>query len=397
MTGRTYLAIPGPSVVPERVLNAMHRASPNIYEGEVVAMMDTLVADLRRVAVTKQNAAIYIANGHGAWEAANTNLFSRGDKALLVATGLFGMGWANAAIRMGVEVEILDCGKSGPADPALIAERLRADSAHTIKTLMVTHVDTASSAKNDIAAIRRAIDEAGHPALLAVDAVASLGCDELRMDDWGVDVIVGASQKGLMMPPGLAFLWFSEKARERCAKADLRTPYWDWEPRAVGAEFWHYFGGTAPTQHLFGMREGLAMILDEEGLEKVWARHARLARTIWAAVDAWAAGNAQIGLNIANPAGRGHSVTAARMGNGGALKLRRWLETETGVTLGIGLGMALAEEPAYGDFFRIGHMGHVNAHMVLGVLASMEAGMEALGIPRGPGAVEAAAKVFASA
>ncbi|MDV3250512.1 aminotransferase class V-fold PLP-dependent enzyme [Devosia sp. BK] len=396
MSGRTYLAIPGPSVVPERVLNAMHRASPNIYEGEVVEMMDGLMADLRRVAVTRQNAAIYIANGHGAWEAASANLFSRGDKALLVATGLFGTGWASSAIRMGVDVEVMDCGKSGAANPDLIAERLQTDISHNIKVLMVTHVDTASSAKNDIAAIRRAIDAAGHPALLAVDAVASLGCDELRMDDWGVDVIVGASQKGLMMPPGLAFLWFSDKARERSAESDLRTPYWDWSPRTDGAEFWHYFGGTAPTQHLFGMREALDMILNEEGLENVWQRHHTLGRCVWSALDAWSAGHSHIGLNIADPSARGHSVTAARIGNGGALKLRRWMEQEAGVTLGIGLGMALSSEPAYGDFLRIGHMGHVNAHMVLGVLSSIEAGMESLGIARGVGAIEAAAKAFSA-
>lgn len=397
MTGRTYLAIPGPSVVPERVLNAMHRASPNIYEGEVVGMMDTLMADLRRVAMTRHNAAIYIANGHGAWEAANANLFSRGDKALQVATGTFGWGWASSAQRMGVDVEVLDCGKSGAADPALVAQRLRDDKEHSIKVLMVTHVDTASSAKNNVPAMRKALDETGHPALLAVDAVASLGCDELRMDDWGIDLLVGASQKGLMMPPGLAFLWFSDKARQRCANGDLKTPYWDWEPRTVGAEFWLYFGGTAPTHHLFGMREALTMILDEEGLEKVWARHARLARSVWTAMDAWSADNADIGLNIALPSARGHSVTAARLANGGAKRLRTWLETEAGVTLGVGLGMAKSDEPAYGDFFRIGHMGHVNAHMVLGVLASIEAGLTALDIPHGAGAVEAAARAFGTA
>lgn len=391
MTGRTYLAIPGPSVVPERVLNAMHRASPNIYEGEVVAMMDRLMADLKRVAMTRHNAAIYIANGHGAWEAANANLFSRGDKALQVATGTFGWGWATSAQRMCVDVDVLDCGKSGAADPALVAQKLRDDKDHNIKVLMVTHVDTASSAKNNVPAMRKALDDAGHPALLAVDAVASLGCDELRMDDWGIDLLVGASQKGLMMPPGLAFLWFSDKARQRCAMSDLKTPYWDWEPRTVGAEFWLYFGGTAPTHHLFGMREALTMILDEEGLEKVWARHQRLARSVWTAMDTWAAGNPDIGLNIAETAARGHSVTAARLANGGAKRLRTWLEAEAGVTLGIGLGMAMSQEPAYGDFFRIGHMGHVNAHMVLGVLASIEAGLAALDIPHGRGAVEAAA------
>lgn len=390
-TGRSYLAIPGPSVSPERVLNAMHRTAPNIYEGELVDMTRALIPDLKRVAQTDQHVAIYIANGHGAWEAANANMFSRGDRALLAATGRFGHGWAEGLTRMGVTVDIIDFGKAAPADPARIADALRADTGHAIRAVLVTHVDTASSARNDIPAIRAAIDSTGHPALLAVDAIASLGCDELRMDDWGVDVIVGASQKGLMLPPGLGFIWFSEKALEASKATDLVTPYWDWKPRGTGTEFWQYFGGTAPTHHLYGLREALTMILDEEGLEQVWARHRQLARTVWAAFDAWSGKDSGIALNMADPAARGWSVTAARIPNGGAGALRRWLEVEAGVTLGIGLGMALPSEPAYQDFLRVGHMGHVNAHMTLGVLATMEAGMQALGIAHGPGALDAAA------
>ena len=389
-TGRSYLAIPGPSVSPERVLNAMHRTAPNIYEGEIVEMTKALIPDLKRVAMTSQHVAIYIANGHGAWEAANLNMFSRGDKALLAATGRFGHGWAEAARAMGVAVEMIDFGKSSPADPERIADALRADPTHEIKAVLVTHVDTASSARNDIEAIRAAIDSTGHPALLAVDAIASLGCDELRMDDWGIDVLVGASQKGLMLPPGLGFVWFSDKALEVSRRADLVTPYWDWKPRGTGTEFWQYFGGTAPTHHLYGLRESLTMILDEEGLENVWDRHRRLAGSVWAAFDAWGQSTG-IKLNVADPASRGCSVTAATIPNGGAGAWRRWLEAEAGVTLGIGLGMALPNEPAYQDFLRVGHMGHVNAHMTLGVLATMEAGMQALGIAHGPGAVEAAA------
>jgi alanine-glyoxylate transaminase/serine-glyoxylate transaminase/serine-pyruvate transaminase len=389
-TGRSYLAIPGPSVSPDRVLNAMHRTAPNIYEGELVDMTRTILTDLKRVAVTRQHVAIYIANGHGAWEAANCNMFSRGDKALLAATGRFGFGWAEAARRQGIDVDIIDFGKSGPADPQRIAQALEADTNRQIRAVLVTHVDTASSARNDIAAIRSAMDATGHPALLAVDAIASLGCDELRMDDWGIDVIVGASQKGLMVPPGLGFLWFSEKALDVSRKADLVTPYWDWKPRGTGAEFWQFFGGTAPTHHLYGLREALTMILDEEGIENTWERHRRLASTVWAAFEAWGMGTG-IRLNIADPQARGWSVTAASIPQGGAGALRRWSEAEAGVTLGIGLGMALPSEPAYADFLRIGHMGHVNAHMVLGVLAAMEAGMQALGIPHGPGALEAAA------
>lgn len=393
-TGRPYLAIPGPSVSPERVLSAMHRSAPNIYEGEIVDLTHTIIPDLRRVAETSQHVAIYIANGHGAWEAANCNMFSRGDKALLAATGRFGHGWAESLKRMGVDVEIIDFGKSRPADPQAIADALAADTTQAIRAVLVTHVDTASSARNDLAAIRAAIDSTGHPALLAVDAIASLGCDELRMDAWGVDVLVGASQKGLMLPPGLGFVWFSDKALEVSRTADLVTPYWDWKPRGLGTEFWQFFGGTAPTHHLYGLREALTMILYEEGLEQVWARHQRLARAVWAAFDAWGQGSA-IALNVADPASRGHSVTAATIPNGGAGALRRWLEEQAGVTLGIGLGMAAPSEPAYQDFLRVGHMGHVNAHMTLGVLATMEAGLQALGVPHGKGAVEAAAAAFA--
>ena len=310
--GRSYLAIPGPSVMPDRVLNAMHRAAPNIYEGALHEMTASLYPDLRRVALTSGHVAIYITNGHGAWEAANANLFSRGDRALVAATGRFGQGWADSARRMGVEVEMLDFGLSAQADPARIAAALEADKAHAIRAVLITHVDTASTAKNDIEAVRAAMDATGHPALLAVDSIASLACDEFRMDDWGVDVLVGASQKGLMTPPGLGILWFSDKALEASARADLKTPYWDWGPRAFAREYWQHFCGTAPTHHLFGLREALTMLLDEEGLHHAWARHQTLARAVWAAFEAWGAEGDAVRLNMADPAARGHSVTSAR-------------------------------------------------------------------------------------
>ncbi|WP_347310685.1 pyridoxal-phosphate-dependent aminotransferase family protein [Defluviimonas sp. SAOS-178_SWC] len=393
--GRPYLAIPGPSVMPDRVLSAMHRAAPNIYGGALLDMTDTIIDDLRRVARTTAHVTIYIGNGHAAWEAANANLFSRGDRALVAVTGQFGASWANTVERMGVRVERIDFGRRAPADPARIAEALAADKAHEIKAVLVTHVDTATSVRNDIAAIRAAMDASGHPALLAVDAIASLGCDPLHMDEWGIDVLVAASQKGLMTPPGLGFVWFSDKAREACRASDLRTPYWDWEPRAFPSEYWQLFFGTAPTHHLFGLREALTMLLDEEGLEAVWSRHKALAGAVWAAFGAWGAAG-DIALNIADPACRGCSVTAARIG-GAAARLRQWCEEEAGVTLGIGLGMAEPSDPAYGDFLRVAHMGHVNAHMTLGVLAVMESGMRALKIPHGPGALDAAAQVVSGA
>ncbi|MCB2134994.1 MAG: aminotransferase class V-fold PLP-dependent enzyme, partial [Rhodobacteraceae bacterium] len=199
--GRSYLAIPGPSVIPDRVQNAMHRAAPNIYAGELHQITAEVKADLCRVALSTSHVAIYVGNGHAAWEAANANMFSRGDKALAVLTGQFGVNWANSVRRMSVEVEELDFGRRMAADPARIAEALAKDKGHEIRAVLVTHVDTATSVRNDIAAIRAAIDATGHPALLAVDGIAALGCEEFRMDDWGVDVMVAASQKGLMLPP----------------------------------------------------------------------------------------------------------------------------------------------------------------------------------------------------
>ncbi len=393
--GRPYLAIPGPSVMPDRVLAAMHRASPNIYEGPLHDLTRQIVQDLKAVAGTAANVAIYIANGHGAWEAANANLFSRNEKALVLATGRFGHGWADSARRMGVEAELVDFGKSSPIALDRVEAALMADREHRIKAVLMTHVDTASSVKNDPAAVRRLLDALGHPALLAVDAIASLGCDELHMDAAGIDVLVSASQKGLMTPPGLGFVWFSDKALDRCQNSDLRTPYWDWEPRAKPQEYYQHFCGTAPTHHLFGLAEALTMLLREEGLPTVWARHSRLARAVWAAFDAWGAGNPEIALNVADSVHRGHSVTAARIGAPHGTALRRWCDTEAGVTLGIGLGMAEPADPAYHGFLRVAHMGHVNAHMTLGVLAVMETGLKALGIPHGAGALEAAAAALA--
>jgi alanine-glyoxylate transaminase/serine-glyoxylate transaminase/serine-pyruvate transaminase len=395
--GRPYLAIPGPSVVPDRIQRTMHRAAPNIYEGELYTLTASLWPDLRALAGTAQNVACYIGNGHGLWEAANTNLFSRGDKVLVLASGVFGLGWANVAQALGVDVEVMDFGRSSGPDMARVEARLRADIGGQIVAVLTTHVDTATSARTDVAALRAAMDRAGHPALLAVDCIASMGCDEFRMDDWGVDVAFAASQKGLMLPPGIGFVWFSEKARAVGRKADLRTPYWDWTPRADGPEFWQYWHGTAPTHHLYGLREALTMLVHEEGLPNVWARHETLARTVWAAFVAWGQGHDRIALNIDDPASRARAVTSARMGAPDGQALRQWCEGRAGVTLGIGLGMATADDPQSAGFLRVAHMGHVNAHMTLGVLAVMEAGMQALSIPHGAGALEAATAVVAGA
>ncbi|MEM6896242.1 MAG: aminotransferase class V-fold PLP-dependent enzyme [Pseudomonadota bacterium] len=386
------MAIPGPSVMPDRVLQAMHRPSPNIYAGALVDMTASIIPDLKAVAQTSQNVAMYISNGHGAWEAALSNTLSPGDKVLVLATGRFAHGWASMADYMGVTCVIEDFGKRDPIDPNRVEELLRGDSGNEFKAVLAVQVDTSTSLKSDIAAIRAAMDAAGHPALLMVDCIACLGCDAFEMDAWGVDVMVAGCQKGLMTPPGMAFVFFSEKADAVRETAGCVTHYWDWRPRARPEEYYQHFDGTAPTHHLYGLREALTMIVHEEGLEAVFARHATLARAVWAAFETWGQ-EGPVELNVPDPAHRSNAVTSVRIGAPHGTALREWMEEVAGVTLGIGLGMAPPGDPAWHGFFRVGHMGHLNAQMVLGTLTSIEAGLDALGVPHAPGGAAAAAKV----
>ena len=388
--GRPYLAIPGPSVIPDRVLRAMHRAAPNIYTGELVELTHSLVPDLKAVARTDAHLAIYIANGHGAWEAALSNVLSSGDTILALATGRFGHGWAEMATSLGVTVEVMDFGETEPNDLGAVEGRLRADKDGRIKAVTSVHVDTSTGVLNDIAGLRTVLDAAGHGALLMADCIASLGCDRFETDAWGVDVMVAASQKGLMTPPGLGFVFFNERAAAARQGAGCATRHWDWTERAAPDFYYQYFNGTAPTHHLYGLREALDMI-GEEGIDAVWDRHEALARAIWAAVEGWGMGG-PMRLNVAEAAHRSCAITSIELGAPDGERLRIWVEEKAGVTLGIGLGRTPPEA-----FFRIGHMGHVNAHMVMGVLGVIDAGLKALDIPHGGGAVEAAAHVIAEA
>ncbi|MFK7745490.1 MAG: alanine--glyoxylate aminotransferase family protein [Roseobacter sp.] len=391
--GRAYRAIPGPSVIPDEVLQAMHRASPNIYEGALPDMMPTLVADLKRVARTDHHVAIYVGNGHAAWEASLANVIAPGDKVLVPAAGFFGLDWGWMAEGLGAEAEYIDFGKTAPIDPARVAEALHADTGHKIKAVLAVHVDTSTSLKNDMAALRQALDDAGHPALLMADCIASLGCDRFEMDAWGVDVMVTGCQKGLMVPAGMSFVFFNEKAAQVRRDMPRVSRYWDWEPRANPERFFQYWNGTAPTHHVYGLRAALDM-LHAEGIEAVWQRHTVLAGAIWAACDAWAA-KGSFAMNVATPAHRGHSVTCLQLDAPQATALRDWTQTELGLTLGIGLGMAPPGDPAWHGFFRLGHMGHINGHMIMGLLGGIEAGLTALDIPHGTGALEAAATAIA--
>ncbi len=387
--GREYLAIPGPSVMPDAVLQAMHRPSPNIYDGALIEMMPALTQDLKRVAGTQHNVAIYIANGHGTWEAALSNVIAPGETVLAPASGRFTHGWAEMAEGVGAKVDLIDFGLSSPWDLDLIAEALNADKEHKIKAVLAVHVDTSTSIRNDIPALRALLDNLNHPALLMADCIASMGCDRFEMDAWGVDVTVTACQKGLMTPAGTGFVFFNDKAQAKRAAMPRVSQYWDWQPRANPELFYQYFNGTAPTHHLYGLRAALDLI-HGEGLENVWARHERLAKAIWAACNVWAQGGA-LHFNVADSTHRSHAVTALRLTEGRGTPLRNYTENQLGLTLGIGLGME-----DWDGCFRLGHMGHVNAQMIMAMLGSMETAMAALDIPRGQGALEAAAATLAT-
>ena len=389
--GREQLSIPGPSVMPDRVLAAMHRPSPNIYEGDLIKLTHSLFPDLKTVAQTKHSAAIYIANGHGAWEAAVSNTCSRGDTILVLVTGRFGAGWAEMASELGVQTRILDFGMDADADPAVVTQTLKEDVDHVIKAVFTVQTDTASSVKNDIKALRKAIDEANHPALFFVDCIASLGCDKFEMDAWGVDVMVTGCQKGLMTPAGMSFVFFNDKSRMMHLRANLKTPYWDWEPRANPEVFYQHFCGTAPTHHLYGLREALNILVHEEGIEAAWARHMTMSRAVWAAVEAWGC----LAVNIKEPSKRSQAVTTVLSKNDECGRLRHWCEHKAGLTLGIGLGLAEPGQKSWDNVMRIGHMGHMNPVMLMGALGTIDAGLKAMRIPHGPDALNAASSEIA--
>lgn len=391
--GRHHIAIPGPSILPDRVIQAIGRASPDIYDPELAEMVYGIIKDLKTVAGTKEYASIYICNGHGVWEGSLTNLFNKGDKVLVLATGIFAPGWGGFAEALGLDVETLDFGKRNPVATETLLERLSRDKQHEIKAVLVVQVDTSTSVRNDIHAISKAIKSIDHPALLAVDCIASLGCENFYMDEWNVDVMITGSQKGLMTPPGLGFIFFNERAREAGKNVNLRTPYWDWERRVNPEEFYQLFCGTAPTHQLFALREALNMILHEEGLEQVFRRHGIIAEAIWAAFDTWSS-KGQIEMNIKDKHFRSHSVSTIKLLPPNGKLLRKWTRDHAGLTLGIGLGMGTTEDPQSTGYFRIGHMGHINPNMILGLLGSIESGFEHLGVARGTGALEAATKVI---
>lgn len=389
--GRNFLQTPGPTNIPDRVLNAMHQPAWEYSGPDFVAFARQCLLDIRQVFKTEGEVFIYAANGHGAWEAALANTLSPGDKVLVPETGNFSKSWSMMAESLGIVVDYLENDWRRGVDANALEDRLRADGAHEIKAVLMVHTDTATSITTDMKQVREAIDAAGHPALLMVDVIASLACSDFRMDEWGVDVAVGGSQKGLMCPPGLSFTATSDKAIAAGQSSTMPRNYWDWRQRSiVNPENYRWFCGTAPEHLIFALREALNM-LSEEGLDTVFARHARLATAVHACVDAWgAAGTME--LNTIPPERRASSVTTVLLDERyDPVAWQSMLRDNFNVAVGFGLARY------QGKGFRIGHMGDVNEPMILGTLASLEAGFQIMGIEHGRGGVQAAVDSLARA
>ncbi len=384
-SGRHFLQIPGPTNVPDRVLRAL--AAPTIdHRGPAFAALASDVLErLKAVFKTSGPVVVFPSSGTGAWEAALVNALSPGDRVLMFETGHFATLWHDMALRHGLEVEVVPGDWRSGVDAAEVEGRLTQDRGHAIKAVAVVHNETSTGVTSRIGAVRQAMDRAGHPALLLVDTISSLASIDYRMDDWGVDVTVGCSQKGLMLPPGLGFNALSDKALAASEHARLARSYWDWRPMLANNDR-GFFPYTPATNLLYGLSEALAM-LEEEGLDAVFARHDRHAEATRRAVRAWG-----LELLCLNPAEYSSSLTAILMPDGhDADTFREVVLERFDMSLGTGLGRVK------GKVFRIGHLGDFNDLMLVGTLGGIEMGLALAGVPHETGGVDAALAYLAEA
>ena len=384
-TGRHFLQIPGPTNVPDRVLRAMDRPVIDHRGPEFAQLGKEVLEGVRTVFQTSGPVVMFPSSGSGAWEAAIVNTLNPGDRVLMFETGHFSSQWKQVAEKHGIQVEYVSGNWRRGADPAEAESRLTADRQHALKAVMVVHNETSTGVVSRIPEIRAAMDRAKHPALLMVDTISSVGSMDYRHQEWGVDVTVGGSQKGLMLPPGLSFNAVSEKALSANKTAKMHRYYWDWQemltPNRQG-----FFPYTPATNLLYGLREAITM-LNEEGLQNVFARHARHGEATRAAIQAW-------GLEIVceNPAEYSNSSTAVFMPEGhDADRLRQVILENFDMSLGAGLSR-LARR-----VFRIGHLGHFNDLMLMGTLAGVEMGLRLAGVPHKGCGVAAAMNSLMSA
>ena len=384
-SGRHFLQIPGPTNVPDRVLRAMDRPTIDHRGPEFQQLGFDVLAGVQAIFQTNGPVVIYPASGTGAWEAALVNTLSPGDKVLMVETGQFALLWCELARRLGLQIELVSGDWRSGVDASDVERRLHDDRDRTIKAVAVVHNETSTGVTSNIPAIRAAINRADHPALLLVDTISSLASIDYRHDEWGVDVTVGGSQKGLMLPPGLSFNAISEKALAASQASALPKSYWAWEPM-LKANKNGFFPYTPATNLLFGLREAIVM-LKEEGMASVFARHIRHGEATRRAARAW-------GLEVLckDPEAYSPSLTALMMPAGhDADALRKIILERYDMSLGMGLGKLA------GKIFRIGHLGYFNDLMLAGTLSGVEMGLIAAKVPIERGGVNAALSFLAEA
>jgi alanine-glyoxylate transaminase/serine-glyoxylate transaminase/serine-pyruvate transaminase len=380
--GRLFFANPGPTNIPDSVLLATARASIDFNDPAFLVVYDACVAGLKKVLKTEQHVFMYTASGHGAWEASLVNTLSPGDRVLIPETGYFSDNWAKMCGTLGFEVEMVAADWRRGCDIAAIEAALAADPQHRIKAVCAVHNETAAGTRLPLEQVRAAMDRTGHPALLMADTISSLGCYDFRMDEWRVDVCVGGSQKGLMLPTGFSFTGASEKAMAAHRASTHPRHYFDWTQMLERRH--RSFVGTVPVTLFYGLQEALRLMLEEEGLDHVFARHARLAGAVRACVQHWS-GNNGPQLFCQNPERWSDSVTAVLMPEGhNAEDMRRIALERFNVSTGGGLGKL------GGKVFRIGHLGDLNEPMILGTLAAIELALGEAGVPHAPGGVQAA-------
>ncbi len=386
--GYRFLHSPGPTRVPDEVLHAMSRQPMDLGDPRVSLMIEACEAGLKRLLVTRgAHVLMYAANGHGVWEGVIANLLGPGDTVLVPGTGHFSDGWAEQAAAFGAVTLRTPWIEGEPIDPGVVEAALLADTQHRIKAVFAVHTDTASSVTSDMAALRAAIDAARHPALFVVDVVASLGAAPFAMDALGANVVLGASQKGLMVPPGLGFIAVDARALEVARRNPAPRFYWDWDKR-ISELSYRKFCGTPPHNLLMGLEAALGLIF-QEGVDEVLARHARLARAVQAAVDCWSEAGA-LRCFARLPAARSTSVTAVAVRDGIDVEALRTVARERfQVAMAGGLG------PLAGRVFRIGHLGDLNPAMILGALAGVEAALRVQGVPFRSGIAGAIASLAA--
>ncbi len=385
--GWQFFMHPGPTNIPHRVLLAMQRPAVDFTGSEFVALRDRSLERLKAILKTRQGFVItYAASGNGAWDASIANVFSPGDKVLVPQTGFFADRWATTAQRYGLEVELVPTPDRRAVDPEAIAARLAADPKHAIKAVLLIQNETATGTRHPVAEVRAAMNRVGHPALYMVDTISSLASYDFRMDEWGVDLVIGGSQKGLMLPPGMAFTAINNRTWEVSQSARSPRRYWDWRPMVdKGRQV--AFCGTAPMVHFFGLEAALDMI-EEEGLENVFARHRRLANATRACVRHWGQGGG-VEIYPLDADFQSDSLTAVLMPAGhDADKVRAIALERYNVDLGRGLAAL------QGRVFRIGHMGALNEPMLLGALAGIELALSDAAVPHQRGGVDAAMDVL---